>query len=95
MKNVKPVRVHSSKGRETQSYRLYKLFGKKNRTGVSRDEITKTLNVKPEYVGSYLAEFKRVYGADVNYNADRARYELKNQNRLNVPKEGSAGRKSL
>jgi hypothetical protein len=81
--------------RVTQSYRLYSLFAKKSkdRRYITREKIMKTLNLKPQYVGSYISEFKRVYGADVVYNKSKDRYELRNQ--IKVPKAGLAGRQAL
>ncbi len=86
------VKTHSPKGRVTQSYKLYRLLNRKSRSA-TREQIASTLNLKPAYVGSYLSEFKRVYGARVKYDNIKERYFLKNQ--VTVPKTGLAGRKPL
>jgi len=79
-------------GRTTQSFRLHSLFKKKNNS-ISRNQITTALKLDPEAVGSYLAEFKRVYGAKVNFDRIKHRYILKNK--INVPRNGIAGRRSV
>jgi len=90
--NTAKVRARTASGRVTQSYRLYKLFSKKNRSA-TREQIANALKLKPNYVGSYLAEFKRVYGAKVEYDSNKERYVLKNK--PFVPPDGLAGRKPL
>lgn len=79
--------------KETQSYKLYKLFkNKRNRRGVTVEQMATATGLKPAYMGSYLNELKRVYGAQISYDTTNKRYTL-GKGKLQIPPQGLAGRR--
>lgn len=78
----------------SQSFRLYQLFTGAGETGVTAGQIARKIKMKKLVIGSYLAEFKRVYGATVNFDRKTGKYTLTNAQEVAVPKAGSAGRRS-
>lgn len=75
--------------KETQSFKLFKLF----RAGktVTLSQMAKALKVNPSYVGSYVSEFVRVYGAKIEHTPWTQEWRMTNT--IDVPAGGSMGRR--
>lgn len=66
------------KRKETRSQTLFKILSKRRRNGATVEDLAEATGLKTTYLGSYLAEFKRVYGAKVKYHRQNKRYLLTN-----------------
>lgn len=79
-------------GEKTQSAKLYRYFINHEGVATTRGlSTTLGLGVNGKNMGSYLSEFRRVYGAVVEYDRDTKRYYLRNMNEIHVPSHGVRG----
>lgn len=63
--------------KETRSQTLFKILSKR-RKGATVEDLAEATGLKASYLGSYISEFKRVYGAKVKYRKQTKRYHLSN-----------------
>jgi hypothetical protein len=86
-KKTTNVSTHSSRGRVTQSFKLYQQLAKKG--AASSVELAKAIGRPVHQTSVYVAELTRVYGAKIIYDTASRKYIL--QNKVEVPPQGVAG----
>lgn len=62
----------------TKSQLIFNTLRANRKRGAKIEQLTAATGLPTNYMGSYMAEFKRVYGANVEYNKVSKRYKLKN-----------------
>lgn len=67
-----------TKSEATKSQLIFDTLRANRKRGAKIEQLVEATELKTSYMGSYMAEFKRVYGANVEYNKTTKRYKLKN-----------------
>lgn len=70
--------TQATESKTTKSQAIFNTLRANRKRGAKIEQLTEATGLRTSYMGSYMAEFKRVYGANVEYNKTTRRYKLKN-----------------